>query len=177
MTRIEIIILIGLTLLLIWLSWWISIRGKRYHGIYRFFSFESIVLLVLLVYPDWFHNPASWHQLLSWVFLAGSIMVAVLGFVTFYKEGKPSDQLEQTTHLIETGMFAYIRHPLYLSLIMGGLGVMWKHPGYLEILLSCINITALYLTAKVEEKEMIVTFGDGYAEYMKRTRMFIPFIF
>ena len=176
MTWIEIIILIGLTLLVGWLTWWISLRGRRYHGIFRFFSFESIILLVLLVYKDWFHNPLSWHQLISWIFLIASFLLALSGFRRFYGTGKPSDGMEQTTHLIDTGLFAYIRHPLYLSLILGGLGVMWKHPGWLEVLLSCINIAALYMTAKVEEKEMIASFGNEYSEYMNKTQMFIPYI-
>jgi protein-S-isoprenylcysteine O-methyltransferase Ste14 len=159
------------------LTWFISLRGKRYHGFFRFFSFESITLLILLVYKDWFNNPFSWHQILSWIFLTASLLVAVFGFKRYYGTGKPSDGMEQTTRLIDEGLFAYIRHPLYLSLILGGMGVMLKHPGWLEVLLSCINIIALYATAKVEEKEMIISFGAGYDEYMKKTRMFIPYIF
>ena len=35
----------------------------------------------------------------------------------------------------------------------------------------------LYITAIFDEKECIVYFGDKYKEYMKRSKMFIPYIF
>jgi protein-S-isoprenylcysteine O-methyltransferase Ste14 len=35
----------------------------------------------------------------------------------------------------------------------------------------------LLATAKVEESENVRYFGTAYAEYMKRTKMFIPFLF
>jgi len=35
----------------------------------------------------------------------------------------------------------------------------------------------LYVTARVEERENIERFGEQYRQYMKKSRMFIPFIF
>ena len=40
------------TLVIIVFSWFLSIRHKRYHGIPRFFAFESIYLLVLINYKS-----------------------------------------------------------------------------------------------------------------------------
>jgi protein-S-isoprenylcysteine O-methyltransferase Ste14 len=54
---------------------------------------------------------------------------------------------------------------------------MLKQPGTVEIILSVINLIAIYFTARIEEKEMIAKFGDDYVEYMKETKMFIPFLF
>jgi len=94
-----------------------------------------------------------------------------------YRMGKPAEgHLERTTRLITTGLYGYIRHPLYLSLILGGFGAMAKDPGYLQILLAIINFIALIFTARVEEKEMIMKFGEEYREYMKKTKMFFPYI-
>jgi protein-S-isoprenylcysteine O-methyltransferase Ste14 len=104
-------------------------------------------------------------------------MVAVVGFNTFYSKGKPKDQLEDTTKLITSGLFKYIRHPLYLSLILLGFGIMAKHAGPAQWILALVNFVALILTARVEEKEMIMKFGDDYKKYMEKTKMFIPFIF
>lgn len=84
--------------------------------------------------------------------------------------------MEDTTSLIVTGLFKYIRHPLYLSLILGGFGVLAKNDGYIQWILALINLISMIITAKVEEKEMIRKFGDEYLVYMKKTKMFIPFI-
>ena len=176
MGKVEIIILITLTIVIAWLSWIISVKDKRYHGIFRFVSFESILILLLLNYPVWFNNPLAWCQLVSWVLLGGSLLVALFGFYLLYHHGKPVDGMEETTTLITSGLYRYIRHPLYLSLILGGFGVMMKDLDRLSVILALVNLLALYFTAKVEEKEMIKRFEKDYEEYMTVTKMFIPFI-
>ncbi len=43
--------------------------------------------------------------------------------------------MEETTALITSGLYRYIRHPLYLSLILGGFGVMMKDIKWLNLFL------------------------------------------
>ena len=170
------IIFTVLTLANLWLSWWISLRKKRYHGIFRFLSFECIILLVLVNHPLWFAHPFAWYQVISWLLLCGSLLIAIAGFYQFYTYGKPEDRMEETTQLITSGLYKYIRHPLYLSLILAGFGVMMKNPDRIPVLISAINLLSLYLTARIEEREMILKFGKEYAGYMKNSKMFFPFI-
>jgi protein-S-isoprenylcysteine O-methyltransferase Ste14 len=171
------VILIAGTLFLIYLSWIVSVKDKRYHGIYRFFSFESIFLIILINFPVWFRNVLSTQQIISWILLIGSLVFAIWGVVLLYKMGKPAEgHLERTTTIVTTGLYGYIRHPLYLSLILLGFGAMLKKPGYIQIILSIINLIALILTARVEEGEMIKKFGNEYRDYMKKTKMFFPFV-
>jgi len=65
---------------------------------------------------------------------------------------------------------------LYCSLLLLGTGVMLKDPGIFQIILGIINALAIFLTARIEEKEMVIKFGQNYKEYMHETKMFIPFI-
>jgi len=170
-------VLVTGTIIIVVFSWFFSIRAKRYHGITRFFSFESIFILFLLNYRLWFHDAFNWHQIISWIFLFGSIYPAVAGFLTLKREGKPKDNLENTTVLVRSGIYKYIRHPLYCSLLLLGTGIVCKDPGSLQIILGIINIAAIYFTARIEEKEMTAKFGEQYLDYMKDTKMFIPFVF
>lgn len=170
------IVLITGTVLIVIFSWFFSIRDKRYHGISRFFSFESIFVLFLLNYRMWFRHPLSWNQIISWLLLFGSIYPAVAGFLLLKHKGKSVESLENTTVLIKSGIYRYIRHPLYCSLLLLGTGIMFKDLGLFQIIAGVINLIAVYLTARIEEKEMIPRFGDQYIDYMKETKMFIPFI-
>jgi protein-S-isoprenylcysteine O-methyltransferase Ste14 len=169
------ILIIG-TFLIVLFSWFLSIKHKRYHGIARFFSFESIFILVLINHNIWFENPFSFLQIISWVFLLLSIYIAVAGYLLLKKVGKPDANFENTSVLVNEGLYRYIRHPLYLSLFLLGTGVMFKDPGMVQIIPGIINLVAVYITARIEEKEMIARFGNEYREYMKKTKMFIPFI-
>ena len=157
-------------------SWLLSIKYKRYHGIARFFAFESVFILVLLDLKVWFKNPFSLLQIISWILLTLSAYIAIAGYLLLKKKGNPDGNFENTSLLVKSGLYGYIRHPLYLSVFLVGTGVMLKDTGLLQIVLGLINMTAVYLTSRIEEKEMIVKFGDEYREYIRETKMFIPFV-
>lgn len=169
------VVIIG-TVLIILFSWFLSIKYKRYHGIVRFFAFESIFILVLLNIKVWFRDPFSPLQLISWVLLILSLYVVITGYLLLKRKGKPDSNFENTSLLVKSGIYGYIRHPLYLSVFLLGTGVMLKNPALPQLLLGTINLIAVYFTARIEENEMITKFGDAYREYMKETKMFIPFV-
>jgi protein-S-isoprenylcysteine O-methyltransferase Ste14 len=180
MDNIQIIVFALTSLAIAAFSWFISIKHGRYHGIARFFSFESIALMTILDLKCWFDDPFSPMQVISWIFLFASIYVAAAGFMLLVKMGKPKKNIvefEDTTKLVTTGMYKYIRHPLYASLVILGLGVFFKKIQTAQIILVIVNTLALYITARMEELEMMKGFGDEYGRYMKISKMFIPYIF
>ncbi len=169
------LLIIG-TVIIIFLSWFLSIRYKRYHGITRFFAFESVFILTLLNFRVWFADPFSLYQIISWLLLSLSAYAVIAGYILLKSRGKPDSNFENTSILVKSGIYKYIRHPLYLSVFLLGTGIMLKNPEWLQLLLSLVNLTAIWFTARIEEKEMVTKFGSEYLEYMKKTRMFIPFL-
>ncbi len=166
------------TIIIVLFSWFFSIKEKRYHGIARFFAFESIFILVLLNLKVWFHDPFSIHQIISWILLFVSIYPGIAGYVLLHKKGHPDDNhIERTSVVVKSGIYKYIRHPLYCSLMVLGTGVMFKDPDKLQLIFGAINLIALYFTARIEEKEMIAKFSEEYIKYMSGTSMFIPYLF
>jgi protein-S-isoprenylcysteine O-methyltransferase Ste14 len=155
------------------------------HGFYRFFAWEAILGLALLNIDIWFRDPFSWHQLVSWPLLILSGVLAIVGVRLLKQRGAPDAQrddvplvaFEKTTTLVTTGAYRYIRHPLYSSLLFLAWGIFFKAPSWLGGLLAATATLALVATARVEETENIRFFGQAYREYMKQTRMFIPFLF
>ncbi|MGB2928770.1 MAG: isoprenylcysteine carboxylmethyltransferase family protein [Desulfobacterales bacterium] len=85
--------------------------------------------------------------------------------------------IEKTTELVTTGLYQYIRHPFYSSLLFLGWGILLKKVSWIGLVLASITTILLIITAKKEENENIEYFGDKYQEYMKQTRMFVPFLF
>lgn len=164
------------TILIILFSWFLSIKYKRYHGIARFFAFESVFILLLLNYRYWFTDPFSPLHIISWILLIVSIYPVIVGYTLLKRKGNPDTNFENTSMLVKSGIYGYIRHPLYLSIFLFGTGVMLKDPGMIQLILGGINLFAIYLTALIEEKEMISKFGSDYIEYMTETKMFIPYI-
>lgn len=156
---------------------WDSLRNLRSHGFFRFFAFEFILILILLNLEHWFRDPFSARQIVSWLLLLASLILAVHGFHLLRIIGRPEGEIESTTTLVMLGAYRYIRHPLYASLLLLGWGAFFKDPSLpagLLILAACAFLTA---TARVEEAENLDKFGADYAAYMKTTKMFIPFLF
>ena len=168
--------LIAGTVLIILFSWFLSIKYKRYHGIARFFAFESVFILILLNIRVWFVDPFSALQIISWIMLLLSIYAVTTGYLLLKRKGKPDANFENTSLLVKSGIYKYIRHPLYLSIFLLGTGVMLKNPATFQLILGIINLIAVYVTARIEENEMIAKFGADYRQYMTESKMFIPFI-
>ncbi len=105
-----------------------------------------------------------------------SLYVVITGYLLLKRKGKPDSNFENTSLLVKSGIYGYISHPLYLSIFLFGTGIMLKDPDTVQLILGAINLIAVYITARIEENEMIAKFGDEYRVYMKETKMFIPYI-
>jgi protein-S-isoprenylcysteine O-methyltransferase Ste14 len=148
----------------------------KVHGFYRFFAFESILALIIINIDNWFANPFSILQIISWILLLSSIIVVVYGIYLLRKIGRPHQGIESTTKLVKTGIYKYIRHPLYSSLILLAWGVFFKNVSWLTLLLTILANICAVATAAIEEKENLQKFGEEYRSYMKSTKRFLPFI-
>lgn len=147
------------------------------HRFYRFIAFESLLALIVRNADTWFHDPFSPMHIVSWILLTASLLLAIHGFRLLRVAGSPSGDIEDTTELITSGAYQYIRHPLYCSLLLLGVGVFLKRPTLLDCSFLVILLISVYATAKVEERDNLIKFGHAYRAYMEKTRMFIPFLF
>ncbi|HOI29644.1 MAG TPA: methyltransferase [Melioribacteraceae bacterium] len=162
-----------------------SFRSFKVHGFYRFFVFEFTLILVLLNIPHWFSKSFSPRQILSWFLLLISLYLIIRSISLLKKTGGSNKrenatanfEFENTDKLVKDGVYKYIRHPMYSSLLFLCLGALLKNISVLTILLTVFIMLFLIVTAKVEERENINYFGKSYSEYIKETGMFVPFIF
>ena len=162
-----------------------SLRSARFHGFYRFFAWEAILALTLLNLDYWFYRPLRLSQIASWLCLGVSLFLVIHGMRMLRRMGKPDGEraevsligLEKTTTLVTVGAYKYIRHPLYSSLLFLAWGVFFKMPSWVGGGLAVVATACLTATAKVEEVENRGYFGAAYEEYVKRTKMFVPFVF
>ena len=84
---------------------------------------------------------------------------------------------ENTAQLVTGGLYRYIRHPMYSSLLFLAWGGYLKQVTVITSLAVLIATIAFFITARMEERENTEVFGDEYRAYMQKSRMFIPFLF
>lgn len=166
---------------------WVSRRSLLHptsHGFPRFFAFEAVLALLVLNVPDWFREPFRMSQLVSWVLLCASAALVVWGFACLRRLGgfRPAAEMapeygwERTGQLVTSGIYRYIRHPMYGSVLLLAWGALLKSVTIGTLALGAIASVAVMVTAKTEEAENVKRFGADYVAYMKRTRRFVPFL-
>jgi protein-S-isoprenylcysteine O-methyltransferase Ste14 len=172
------------TLIILYLSW-DSLRAYKSHGFFRFFAWISILALLTINIEHWFSDPFSAVHIAAWILLMVSLYLVVHAIILIKRRGShdptrrdvPLFEVEKTTELITTGIYAYIRHPLYSSLLFLAWGIALKNITWLTGILALIATGFLTATARADEVESINYFGPAYEKYMQKTRRFIPFIF
>jgi len=180
----EKLIVFGILSIPVILISWRTLFSIKTHGFYRFFSWECILWLLISNYSYWFENPSSIKQIFSWIFLFYSIYPVLAGTLLLMKAGKSAKkrdekalyQFEKTDELIDTGIYKFIRHPLYSSLLFLTWGIFLKNTTGFLLIISVLSSAFLYITALFDEKECVAYFGEKYRDYMKRTKRFIPFV-
>ena len=99
-------------------------------------------------------------------------MVLVMApIVTFPKRGgvPKGKSFTETTRLVDTGIYAIIRHPQYTGGIYAiFLTTFLWYPSWLFGILGVIGITVIYMGCREEDQRMIDKFGEDYIDYMER---------
>lgn len=154
------------------------------HGFYRFIAWELMLFMLVMNMDVWYLDQYAPHQIASGLCMFISLLLVVSGFALLHTMGKPDSQrndtplmdIEKTTALVTRGIYRFIRHPIYGSLIFLDWGIFFKRPTITEAIIALIATGFLVATARVEENENIRYFGEAYRLYMQRTKMFVPFV-
>ena len=153
-----------------------SLRAGWRHALPRALAFLSILGVILLNIDAWAVHPLSTRGLLSWILLLTSIVLALHAFYVLRRYGVPQGSIDFTTALVTAGVYRFVRHPLYASLACLAWGALLKSVSPAAIALTITATLLLYLTAKREEAFSASKFGPAYADYVGRTKMFVPFL-
>ena len=79
--------------------------------------------------------------------------------------------------LIETGPYAFVRHPIYTSLIIALLATAAIEATQVALLGALLIALGLWVKARIEEHFLLAELGpEAYARYRCRVPMLVPFL-
>lgn len=157
---------------------WHAFRARHAYGLSRFLGFETLFVLILRNSGYWFRDPFSVPQIFSWTIFLLALALAIHGSYLLRAVGKAQSRgIEETQAIVEVGVYRYIRHPLYASLLIFGWGVFLKRADMTSGVLALVESAFFIATMKYEERFNVEHFGEAYLRYIDRTKMFIPFVF
>jgi protein-S-isoprenylcysteine O-methyltransferase Ste14 len=91
--------------------------------------------------------------------------------ITFPKKGNvlKGKSYMHTTQLVDTGIYAVVRHPQYIGGILAiFVATLLLYPHWLFAVLGISGAAILYWSTKPEDKRLVERFGDNYLAYMQR---------
>lgn len=161
---------------------------KSYYAFYRlFYVILSIVLLVPLVkytahadsaVPIAYPAPLN---IIRYVLISASLMV--FGWAFFFNYDCLSffgirqilslrEQDKSSKEISKRGLLGIVRHPMYLALIV----FLWCQIFSVVDLIGTVVLTVYVIIGTVlEEKKLVLEFGDSYVKYQQEVPMLIPF--
>ena len=114
---------------------------------------------------------------LNMVFLILGIAVIILGIVFWISAvliSKITKEVENNK-LVTTGIYAYVRHPIYAAFLFISTGLILISQNILLFILPIIFWAFLTIAMmKTEEKWLIDKYGAEYINYSKKVNRFIP---
>jgi protein-S-isoprenylcysteine O-methyltransferase Ste14 len=96
----------------------------------------------------------------------------VLGKLYFVSTSRGAE-LFAGHQLITGGPYALVRHPMYVGILMAGLGGMLLYRTWTFVFFA-LNFLGLILRARREEEALAAEFGDHWLDYCRRVPRWVP---
>ena len=159
-------------------------------------DFRQAILLILFVFANQFLFAFPYFEysiiaksiyppaVLNFFWILGSLLLIIGGItmcagrITLGKYAFLIITIETTQKLVKKGPYAYIRHPIYAGIIFLFLGYIISFCSFLGVIIIIpFFIFWFRKRMRLEEKQLLQTFGDEYREYKEKTKRLIPLIY
>jgi protein-S-isoprenylcysteine O-methyltransferase Ste14 len=145
-------------------------KRLKTNGIIIFAAF----LLLIIFHKAFLRNSAlTLPEILAAV--SGLVLIIIGQMLRACARGYKADNSRQGKALIKGGPYALVRNPMYLGILLIGLGmVIALFKWWLAVVFICIFILRYITLMFTEEKKLNALFPGEYADYQKRVPRIIP---
>jgi protein-S-isoprenylcysteine O-methyltransferase Ste14 len=136
------------------------------------YLFLGILFVGQVVFCFISYNGAGWDFVLyiGWAVFAFSMVLGWLSRIAFQVKGRAleGESFIHTSVVVESGIYAIIRHPMYLSGVLFIVSLVLISQHWLSLIFSIPVIIYFYISTWSEERSSIEKFGDSYRKYMQK---------
>lgn len=129
-----------------------------------------MVLQVILVLIYYNYLGLDFCCNVGWIVLAASAVFGWLPILTLRRKGGVSKgkSYVHTTVLVDSGIYALVRHPQYLAGILIILALILISQHWLSVISGVIALPLYHIDARRADKGLIAKFGEDYKRYMQK---------
>lgn len=156
--------------------------GWKTHGVYtgfiialfaEMFGFPLTIYFISSFF-NFINFPNQFLEYMSFYGMPIGLVITFIGLLLVVTGWRKVYRNALNHEIALKGIYAYVRHPQYLGLIMITLGWLIHWPTIPTILMWPILVVMYYKLAKKEEKEMEKEFGEKYLQYKRNVPMIFP---
>lgn len=144
------------------------------------YLFVSIQLLLFLAYLfDVILMVMDLPPLVAKIGLAASIigvLVSILALLQLNRHLSPFPTPKADGQLIQTGLYKYIRHPIYTGILLMVFGYALYGESLYRLIVAAALLILFYLKSSYEEERLMQVYPE-YETYRKSTGRFFPIAF
>ena len=131
----------------------------------------ALISAIVLMAIDEVNTP--WIYIGGVLFIAPGLIILVISFKNLGRSLTANPVPLENAKLIETGIYKYVRHPIYTGLLLAMLGSAVQSMAIVKLFVWLVLLAVLTYKAKFEETLLAKKY-PGYVDYMKRTGRFVP---
>jgi protein-S-isoprenylcysteine O-methyltransferase Ste14 len=79
--------------------------------------------------------------------------------------------------IIQSGPYAFVRNPMYFGWAVAMFGLILLYPVWMVLLMFLFSMITFIGRAHREDDALAGRFGEAWAEYKKKTKFLVPFIY
>jgi len=122
-------------------------------------------------------SSALWWAWIGCAIVVLGVAVNLIARVQLGSSWSNDIALYEGQKLFKNGLYRYVRHPLYSSIILIALGLSVIYADYLALILTIVLFVPMIYHRTVQEETVLRAHLPGYAEYVNKTAMFLPLPF
>ena len=109
-------------------------------------------------------------QWLGWGIWLLSLIFGIAPIFIFRNRGgvAKGNSYVKTTQLVDSSLYAIVRHPQYLAGMLLNLSMMLLAQHWVIILIGLVSMVLLSIDTQPADQDGIEKFGEAYREYMQR---------
>jgi protein-S-isoprenylcysteine O-methyltransferase Ste14 len=113
-------------------------------------------------------------ETLAWAVWLVAVTLIALSLLTLHRRGqaRPGRDCVETEALVDTGVYALVRNPMYLGWNLMYLAVALFKPHWILAALGLVGVACVYSFTLQEERLLVGKFGDAYRRYMQAVPRF-----
>jgi len=153
-----------------------TLNTETTHSIYSWkrdpllWSYSVLMFLpIIMVFIFYNYYTLDFLVYAGWILLVFSVVIIFLAGGEFRKKGgaPKGKSIVNTTVLVDSGIYAVIRHPQYFGFILFVFALVLMSQHWLSVFSGVLGSALFYKDVLREEQMSVEKFGDDYQLYMQ----------